>query len=150
MQLGRNDDVTTLALGLMWRLSQEWFAGRRGRLSVYGEASIGQWRVDDGSRATVTQLGVTPVARYWLPRGERWFAELGVGGHLLAPVYRTRDKRFSTVFNFGDHIALGRQHGNGHRWEWSVRLQHFSNAGIERPNPGEDFVQLRLALPLGR
>jgi hypothetical protein len=26
-----------------------------------------------------------------------------------------------------------------------VRLQHLSNGGIERPNPGINFVQLRLA-----
>jgi hypothetical protein len=28
-----------------------------------------------------------------------------------------------------------------------LRLQHFSNAGIKKPNPGEDFLQLRLSFP---
>ena len=27
--------------------------------------------------------------------------------------------------------------------EVSLRLQHFSNAGIKHPNPGETFVRLR-------
>jgi hypothetical protein len=58
---------------------------------------------------------------------------------------RTREKRFSTAFNFGDHIGIGYRTGRG---EWSLRLQHFSNAGIDTPNPGEDFVQLRWSMPL--
>jgi hypothetical protein len=28
----------------------------------------------------------------------------------------------------------------------SLRLQHFSNAGIREPNPGINFAQLRLTL----
>ena len=33
----------------------------------------------------------------------------------------------------------------GYRHELALRLQHFSNAGIKHPNPGENFVQLRYA-----
>jgi Lipid A 3-O-deacylase (PagL) len=29
--------------------------------------------------------------------------------------------------------------------ELALRLQHFSNGGIRRPNPGETFLQLRYA-----
>ncbi len=36
----------------------------------------------------------------------------------------------------------------GRPWEWLLRLQHFSNAGIEHPNPGENSVQLRVVMPL--
>ena len=108
------------------------------------EISFGHWRADTGSaRSNVTQFGLTPALRYW-PQGEprRWFVEAGVGLNLLTPIYRTRDKRFSTHFNFGDHLGLGFR-GVPDRAEWSLRLQHFSNGGIEHPNPGENFLQLR-------
>ncbi len=92
----------------------------------------------------VTHFGVTPVWR-WYPQGQsdRWFLEAGIGANLLAPVYRNRDKRFSTTFNFGDHLAVGWYFGPQRRHELALRLQHFSNAGIKQPNPGEDSVQLR-------
>ena len=32
----------------------------------------------------------------------------------------------------------------------AVRLQHFSNAGISHPNPGEKFLQLRYSLHTDR
>jgi hypothetical protein len=72
-----------------------------------------------------------------------WFWEGGVGVDLLAPIYRTRDKRFSTVLNFGSHLAVGRRFGASAEQELTLRIQHFSNGGIRRPNPGEEFLQLR-------
>jgi hypothetical protein len=150
VQLGRASDTTAASVGVGWdwRWQKRW--GERGIVSGYHEVSIGHWRADTGgSRAVVTQLGVTPTLRYW-PDGQprRWFIEAGVGANVLAPIYRTRDKRFSTAFNFGDHIGVGyRTAGAG--GEWSLRLQHFSNAGINHPNPGENFVQLRWSAPLG-
>ena len=97
--------------------------------------------------AWVTQLGLTPVLRYRFDGGDSpWFAEAGIGVNVLAPVYRDGDRQFSTAFNFGDHLALGRSFGAGGRQELSLRLQHFSNAGIKHPNPGINFVQLRYSV----
>lgn len=58
------------------------------------------------------------------------------------PLFSTGQKRFSSKFNFDDHVAIGRDFGHV---EVSLRGEHFSNAGISRPNPGEDFGQLRIA-----
>ncbi|WP_280151352.1 acyloxyacyl hydrolase [Piscinibacter sp. XHJ-5] len=52
-------------------------------------------------------------------------------------------RRLSTVFNFGDHVALGHRFGEQQRHELAFRIQHFSNAGLRKPNPGENFVQVR-------
>ena len=149
VQVGRTSNATTLGLGLQWNWSRSWRLGEHGRLSGYNNVLLGRWRVDDGASAIVTQVGFTPAFRFW-PRSAAhgWFFEGGIGANWLTPLYRTRDKRFSTAFNFGDHLAVG------HRsallgWEWSLRVQHFSNAGIREPNPGENFVQLRLVVPLG-
>ena len=147
VQAGIAEDAQTLTIGVVkpWSWERTFAAGRA---TGYWEASFGRWssELDRGgpSTAWVTQLGVTPVLR-WFP--QRWdgrgFVEAGIGANLLLPIYRSRDKRFSTAFNFGDHVALGWRFGAGQEHEVSLRLQHFSNAGIRKPNPGEDFIQFR-------
>ena len=115
--------------------------------SGYLEADIGRWTTDDrgvSSSAWATQIGLTPVIRLQsLGIHSPWFAEIGIGANYIVPLYQTGHKQFSTKFNFGDHIGVGRQFGERHQHELMVRMQHFSNAGIDHPNPGENFVQLR-------
>jgi lipid A 3-O-deacylase len=43
-------------------------------------------------------------------------------------------------------VGFGRSLDAQQHHELSLRLQHFSNADIKRPNPGENFVQLRYAV----
>ncbi len=146
MQAGASEDARALVAGAAydtrWHRPLPW-----AHASSYVELSVGRWvgdRDPEGrSSAWVTQVGWTPVLRLQPPNWHGWYAEAGIGVNLLAPVYRSRDKRFSTVLNFGDHIALGRRFGETRRHEIALRFQHFSNAGIRRPNPGENFIQLR-------
>jgi lipid A 3-O-deacylase len=147
VQAGAAEDAQMLVVGAAWDWS--WHKPQFGGvLTGYWEVSFGRWSSQagpGGSRsAWVTQVGVTPVLR-WHPgdASSSWFLEAGIGANVLAPIYRNRDKRFSTTFNFGDHVAIGWRLGAEQRQEISLRVQHFSNAGIKRPNPGEDFVQLR-------
>lgn len=81
----------------------------------------------------------------WRPNGwdRSWFIEGGIGLNVIFPKYNTLTKEFSTTFNFGDHLALGKRFSHQDQHEWSLRVQHFSNARIERPNPGENFLQFR-------
>lgn len=145
VQAGIAQDAKTVVAGATW-----WSAWRTplagGEAAIYWEATLGRWSSEpDDSRhgsALVTQIGLTPVLR-WQPADERFFLEAGIGANLLLPIYRSREKRFSTAFNFGDHIAIGKRLGDANQHEVSLRLQHFSNAGIKEPNPGEDFLQLR-------
>ncbi len=146
LQVGGAEDTNMLVAGITW--DWPWHRDNAlGRLSGYWEMSFGRWDTDHPARdasAWVTQFGITPVLRlYPASWGGRWFVEGGIGVNLLLPVYRSRDKRFSTSFNFGDHLAVGRRFGKHAEHELSLRLQHFSNAGIKSPNPGEDFIQLR-------
>lgn len=147
VQIGAAKDVQTIVIGA----ARDWTWSLPlgdGVLTGYWEASFGRWnsKLDDRQHASawVTQIGLTPVLR-WQPSSssEEWFFEAGVGANVLLPVFRSRDKRFSTAFNFGDHIALGSRFGSAGEHEIALRLQHFSNAGIRHPNPGENFLQLR-------
>ena len=116
-------------------------------VSGYFEADIGRWTTDDrgvSSSTWATQVGLTPVIRLQSSAAmSHWFAEVGVGANYILPLYRTGHKRFSTEFNFGDHFGVGRQFGERRQHELMLRVQHFSNAGIAHPNPGQNFVQLQ-------
>lgn len=139
------NNTQAYVLGAIW----DWNWQKRysfGTVTGYAEASLGRWITDVGdtrASAWATQLGITPVFRLQLSSLPQWFVEAGIGANVILPIYRSKDKRFSTEFNFGDHIAMGYWLDATHEHEVALRFQHFSNAGIDHPNPGENFVQLR-------
>jgi hypothetical protein len=59
------------------------------------------------------------------------------------PVFRSRDRDFSTEFNFQSHLAVGYVLGERGEHDFGLRIEHFSNAGIREPNPGMNFGSLR-------
>lgn len=142
LQGGIAEDTHSLIIGASrdWQWEKQY---RYGHVSGQWQGEVGLWHSD---RANSTQVGLTPALR-WRPRAwrEGWFLEGGIGLNVIFPKYGTRRKAFSTTFNFGDHIALGKRFGVRHQHEWSIRVQHFSNARIEQPNPGENFLQFRYA-----
>lgn len=150
LQVGRTaGDTRSVTAGLAWDWDRRWSWGA-GEVSGYWELALGHWSApgpEGRESAVVTQIALTPTFR-WRPESGRspWFAEGAIGFTILAPVYEDRHKRFSTTFNFADHLAVGRDFGPGHRHTLALRFEHFSNAGIRHPNPGENFWQLRYAL----
>lgn len=147
-QAGTARNTHGLTAGAAWHWARQYtFAG--GRVTGYWEASISAWSylaADARRTAWLAQLGLTPVFRYRPVGGTSpWFFEAGIGLTLSTALYQTDRKRFSTTFNFGDHVAVGRNFGERREHEVSLRLQHFSNGGIKHPNPGENFIQTRYA-----
>jgi lipid A 3-O-deacylase len=145
VQAGYGDQHTdAYVVGLTWRLP--WHVDfRMGSLAAYAEASLGRWHTQGlrgGTTAWPTQIGVMPVLRLYPSVAPNWFAEIGVGPNYIVPLFHSGQKRFSTEFNFGDHASIGRRFGAS---ELSLRVEHFSNAGIDHPNPGENFFQVRYA-----
>ena len=129
-----------------WNWGREFRVGSA-HITGYWEASASQWSypvADVRRTAGLVQLGLIPVFR-WSPSAgaSPWFAEAGIGATLTTVAYQTDRKRFSTRFNFGDHLAVGRSFGASRAHELSLRLEHFSNGGLKQPNPGENFVQIR-------
>ncbi|HEY4365635.1 MAG TPA: acyloxyacyl hydrolase [Steroidobacteraceae bacterium] len=147
IQSGVTQDNThsyTIGATWNWKWRREYsFAAATG----YSEFSVGRWETPNGSEGGkdwVTQVGITPVIRlHPYSQFSNWFLEGGVGLNVILPVYRNDEKRFSTEFNFGDHIGIGREFGQSNQQEVVLRLQHFSNAGLKEPNPGENFLQFR-------
>jgi len=147
-QVGSAHGTRALTAGLTWDLPYRWQLGP-GELNSYLEVSYAYWQIQSADRAGLShlsQFALVPVLRYRPADGASpWFLETGVGVTATSSVYRTRQKSFSTTFNFSTHLAIGRSFGAQHQHEIALRLEHFSNAGIKHPNPGENFVQLRYA-----
>jgi hypothetical protein len=145
VQAGFGDQHTdAYVVGATWYLPWH-FDFSAGTVAAYVEASIGRWHID-GPKGTAiawpTQFGATPVLRIYPSLTPNWFAEIAAGPNYIVPIFHSGEKRFSTEFNFGDEAAIGRRFGAS---EVSLRIEHFSNAGIAHPNPGENFFQVRFA-----
>lgn len=108
------------------------------RLALVGELGVAYWNAS-GSRSpdSMTQLSAIPFLRWSV--GERFYLEAGVGPTFLS---RTRfaDKKLSTSLQFGDHLGVGAYVTDNSRV--GLRVSHFSNASIKRPNAGLNIVQL--------
>ena len=138
-------DTDSLTLGFVLP-STRWLAHSEAA-SFYWDFFISQWRAprpDGLDKRSYTQLGVIANWRYRFSQGESpWFVEAGVGGTVMDSIYRTPAREFSTTFQFTEQLGVGRNFGVRGEHEVALRLQHFSNAGIKEPNPGQNFVRLR-------
>jgi lipid A 3-O-deacylase len=116
-------------------------------LNIHWEFDLAAWRVRRFRRGAgqLFEASVTPVLRLSLPwPAARPYAEFGLGAHVLSDD-RIGDRVLSTSYQFGSHLGVGLVMGARHAWELGVRFQHLSNAGLETPNPGMDFVIARVA-----
>lgn len=117
-----------------------------GPLSSYWDLYVSRWNANalsDGPHHYV-QIGAIYTWRYRFLQGQSpWFAEAGIGGTVMDHVYRTPDRSFSTAFQFTEALGVGCSFGENERHEVALRVQHVSNAGIKKPNPGENFMKLR-------
>lgn len=151
LELGFAEGTSAFTAGLTWRWSPQWTLGS-GVVSGYWAAAISGWRysaADGVGYSNLGQVSFTPVVRYTpAGGGAAWYIEGGIGATYTNKVYATEGRTFSTRFNFGDQIAIGTVFGAAREFEVSLRFAHFSNADLERPNPGANFIQLRLAMPL--
>ena len=142
---GEQGSTNTAAVGVTLPFSfHEHATG--GPLSSYWDLYVSRWNanaLDDGPRHYV-QIGAIYTWRYRFSQGQSpWFAEAGIGGTVMDHVYRTPDRSFSTAFQFTEVLGVGRSFGENGRHEVALRVQHVSNAGIKKPNPGENFLKLR-------
>jgi lipid A 3-O-deacylase len=147
IEAGAADDARSLVAGVAWTWLQPEKWGEYGHFSGYLGTSVGEWACHrapaDSYTHCATQVGVTPVIRFAPSFFSRWFLELGIGADAVFPLYRSSARRFGTVYEFGDHLGIGRRFGEQGRDELELRGEHYSNGGFKNPNPGENWVQLR-------
>jgi lipid A 3-O-deacylase len=133
----------TMGFTLPWSTRQP---VQEGALTSYWDLFLSNWHAPalGNGRRDYAQIGALYTWRYRFDHGNSpWFAEGGVGGSVMDHAYKTPDRSFSTAFQFTEAIGVGRSFGERGENEISLRLQHFSNGGIKKPNPGENFIRLR-------
>jgi lipid A 3-O-deacylase len=140
LELGQGHGLWLYRVGAQWNWPQKHLLGQwhtRG----YWDLAAGAW---EGGVDTLYDLGLTPVLR--MERGEHSspYFEAGIGIHMLSAVHITPYRTFSSHLQLGDHIGAGLRFGHEGRFDIGLRLQHLSNAGLRNPNPGINFLQLRL------
>lgn len=140
------DGTDSASVGVVW----DWkvHAERRALITAQTELIMSHWhaRALGGGSQDMQQFTLLPVLRMELDHGHSpWFVELGIGASYLTRDYVTPDKKFSTRWNFYDMLGGGYRFGERGQHELGLRYLHVSNAGVRRPNPGEDFLLLRYA-----
>ena len=140
-----SDNVDMFRIAAQWDWDQRWFDNGGCYLSGYWELDAGYWDGQGGLNDSLADIGFTPVFRFQsnASSGIQPYVEGGIGAHLLSES-QINSKDMSTSFQFGDHIGAGLRFGNKLEWDLGYRYQHFSNAGIKKPNPGINFHQIRL------
>jgi len=114
-------------------------------LDVSLEYSLGQVRTSSVHRNhDLLRVGVTPFARWWFASNTG--VELGVGANAFSGTH-LGDKDISTAFQFGSSVGLLHRL-QGTPWLLGLRLTHYSNAGIKKPNPGQNYLQVRASYVL--
>ena len=144
----RSAYATTVGVTLPWQ-SWAWQLGS-GQVTGQWDAYWSNWssRPAQASRRNTWMLGIGPSLRWRGEQGQSpWFVEAGTGIHYANRRYRTGSDEFGTRYNFSSHLGVGRNFGAQRTHEVSLRIQHSSNAGIKKPNPGENFLLLRYAHP---
>ena len=151
-QVGAGDATDAWSVGGQWHWRRGWVVRESLVLRGRWEFAFGRWRSDldeGGDQTWVSQLSVVPTLRLSKPSGGGWYAELGSGPSLVMPVFHSRDREFSTEFNFQSHLAVGYVLGERGEHDFGLRIEHFSNAGIRDPNPGMNFGSLRYTYRFG-
>jgi hypothetical protein len=136
VELGRGDDRTSL---LRIILTDRWHKAVRApsnvwRLAGYWELEAGAW---DNPEESTAEIGVTPVFRF---ERAAFYVEGGIGAHLVQARISAQ-RTFSTALQFGSHGGIGIHSG---KFDVGVRVQHLSNGGVSSPNPGINFVLVRV------
>lgn len=137
-------DALTLGVVLPWG---EQHAVWGTQVTSYADLFVSRWRAPTDDRSghrNFSQLGAIAGWRFRFDEGASpWFFEAGFGATSMNDRYHTPDRSFSTRFQFTEQLGIGRNFGTRGEHEVSLRIQHFSNAGIRKPNPGENFYKLR-------
>lgn len=145
-EYGAGNKTGMLRLGVQWKMERKWWKSNGTHLGAYWDLTLAQWhatRFQDipGKRRDIAVLGMTPVFRFQNDNLKGFYLEGGIGAHLLSDLYDNNGHTLSTSFQFGDHLGAGYVFPGG--LDLALKIQHFSNGGIKRPNSGANFLILR-------
>lgn len=138
--------VRMVRASVQWEPGKPMWQSNGTHVAMHWDLSLAQWRGTayqnvPGEKQNLTDIGLTPVFRFQRDSALGFYLEAGIGVHLLSKLYDNDNRQLSTRFQFGDHIGVGYKFSNG--WDTTLKIQHFSNGGIKRPNDGINFLVLK-------
>lgn len=145
---GEGDRVEVVAAALRTREWKTWTSNERWIISLAPEWQIGFWnakqsginerQIVDSSVTGV--LNIRPRVTGYLP----YYVDIGFGVHMLSHTRISDERNFGSSFQFGEFLGVGADFGERRRYGVAARIQHVSNGGIKRPNPGVTFAQISM------
>ena len=143
-----NVNVNMGRVGVQWDWNKKWLEMGNWHVGGYWESDFGYWSNNSTNRthANIIDAGFTPVFRFQQTTRSSIapYAELGVGLHFLSATSLNNQRQFGSSFEFGDHVGAGVRFGDKGKYDLGYRYQHFSNAGIKKPNQGVNYNEIRL------
>jgi hypothetical protein len=148
LEIGKGRHTDMVRVAGQWQWDQQWWRSNGTHIGGYWDLSLAQWRAKrfgptENGTANITDVGLTPVFRLQSDDRRGAYAEIGVGIHYLSRLYNNDGRRLSTRFQFGDHLGVGYVFRNN--VDLGLKIQHFSNGSIKKPNDGADFIVLKVS-----
>lgn len=149
VEYGKGNSTDMARVGALWQWDKYWLAQGNWQVTGFWQATLGRWNGHSkaGGNRNITDLGLTPVFRWQQINASMIspYLEAAIGFHLISPTLINNDRRFSTAFQFGDHLGAGFYFGSSRQFDLSYRFQHLSNGSIKQPNSGINFSQIHFA-----
>jgi len=145
---GNLTSVYQLSAQQFWNTGYPWLT--ENHVAPYWEISVAAMegrKFNDiaGQRQSLIGFGFTPVLRWQSDGKSGGYAEIGIGINYLTEKYNNNNRTMGGDFQFGDYIGCGYVFSS--QVDVSVKFKHYSDAGIEHPNPAVNFVMLKLSYP---
>lgn len=119
-----------------------------GNPKLYFEGAVNVWRDSNNANDKLTALTLSPVFQWRIAGQQRpLYLEAGIGIAALDD-NSIGDRKLSIHFQFEDRIGLSWNYDTDSDARITLGYSHYSQADIDRPNDGLDFVSLAWNYPL--
>jgi hypothetical protein len=142
--IGEND-LSGLRLAyrpVYWRLEEVWLLGD---VDVYWEASFNKWEYgEDNTHQSNFALSLSPVLYWEIGHFQGIypvFAEFGIGVSIFEDT-EIAGKDVGSHYQFEDRLGVSVRFGESLSHSIGIRYMHYSNGGLNRKNPGLDFLNV--------
>jgi len=147
LEFGSGNKTQFIRGSLQWNFQRALYESDRLAVKGYWDLSLAQWRGNrfrdqPGEHQNLTEIGITPMFRFQQPGG-KFYAEAGIGAHVLSELYDNNSRRLSTALEFGSQLGIG--YHLSPRADVGLSIQHYSNGGIKHPNSGVNFVSMKVS-----
>jgi lipid A 3-O-deacylase len=142
---GYGDRTSSLRAGHVRPWNKQWFTEGNWHLTGYWESNVGLIKSDAKGGKTLLNVGFTPVFRFRpnASGGAQPYWEAAVGAQLYSGTTVNDERSLGNSLLLAEHLGFGFTFGDKTRYDVGYRLQHASNAGLQRSS-GLTQHQVRL------